>query len=151
MSIATQKTLDKLRHDLWEPWIVERFLKSGPIGNGIRRDFFHIIDVVGMNPAKGLIGIQSTTTQRTSHLYTLLIDEAKHSRDWLECGQGRTFLELWCWRKLTPKKKDGTYSKKKIYCPKIDVITIDIIDEANRRYKENGERDFDFSWLKPCG
>jgi len=142
MSIATQKSIARMKKFDWNPWMVERFLPGGAFG--IRRDLYHIIDIIGMNPQKGFIGVQSTTTARTSHLLTLLIDQHDHSRDWLLAGAQ---LELWCWRKIKRKKKDGSFSKLSVYVPRIDVITLDLLEEAKRRY-DNDPDTFSIKWIE---
>lgn len=124
MSIATQKSLDKMKKENLSPWMVERFICAGKFG--IRRDLYHIVDIIGIDASKApaqFVGIQSTTlNQRTEHLKILLEDQEEHTKLWLSTGAR---LELWCWRKLKRKLKGGGYAKNYSWEPKIDIIKID--------------------------
>ena len=128
MSIATQKSLALMRKKNLSPWIVERFIKT--TGFGIRKDLYNIIDIIGIDPEdKSFIGIQSTTLgQRKDHLTKLLVDEEENSRRWLETGSK---LELWSWRRLKIRKKDGSYSKKYRWEPKVDKITLEMLENPD--------------------
>lgn len=130
MSIATQKSLKKMRNENLTPWIVEKFIGIGKMGR--RQDLYNIIDILGYDQdEKQFVGIQSTTmNQRKDHLQKLLVDEKERTEFWLNTGSR---LELWCWRKLKQKKKDGSYSKAYKWVPKIDVITLKMLEEANEQ------------------
>ncbi len=122
MSKATQKSLEKMRKEDLSPWIVERFVGIGKMG--IRKDLYNIIDIIGIDPTtKKFIGVQSSVLgQRTEHMKKLTEDCAEMSKLWLSTG---STLQLWSWRKLKKRKKDGTFSKVYTWEPKIDEIKIE--------------------------
>lgn len=132
MSIATQKSLALMKKNGWKPWIVERFIGKGKFG--VRRDLYHIIDILGYDDKeKQFVGIQSTTmNQRKDHITKLLNDEREYVEFWLSTGSR---LELWCWRKLKVKKKDGKFGKTERWTPKIDIITKEMLDESDEENK----------------
>jgi hypothetical protein len=99
--------------------MVERF--NPHVGAfGIRQDLFGIIDILALDPVRGVVGIQSTTGSGfPDHYKKLTVDKLQATMDWLQTPG--TKLELWAWRKLLAKRG----GKAKIWSPRIVEITID--------------------------
>jgi len=94
---ATQRTIRALKSQGRKCAIVEKW---NPHVN-IRQDLFRIIDILALDPERGVIGIQ-TGTQRASHFRKITEDEAQNTIDWLETPG--TVLELYTWRKVKVKR-----------------------------------------------
>jgi hypothetical protein len=93
----TQRTLRALRGQGRVCDIVERFIAyAGP--HGVRRDLFGIIDVLALDPQRGVVGVQSCGGDFAKHERKLLEQRAQECIDWLETPG--TVLELWSWRKV---------------------------------------------------
>lgn len=117
----TQRTLRALRARGLVAAIVERFNQyAGP--HGIRQDLFGIIDVLALDPERGVIGIQSCGTAFNQHLQKLIVEKAQETSDWLSTPG--TSLELWGWRKV--KLKRG--GKAERWTPRVVQITLDMIE-----------------------
>jgi hypothetical protein len=81
--------------------IVERFNQHvGPYG--IRQDLFGIIDIIALDPERGVVGIQSCGSDFAAHEQKILVDRNQESYDWLSTPG--TVLELWGWRKVKLKR-----------------------------------------------
>lgn len=77
--------------------VVERWNQHvGP--HGIRQDLFGIIDVLALDPERGVVGIQSCGEDFAAHLRKILEGRAQETHDWLSTPG--TSLELWGWRKV---------------------------------------------------
>lgn len=117
----TQRTLRALRARGLVAAIVERWNQyAGP--HGIRQDLFGIIDVLALDPERGVIGIQSCGTAFNQHLQKLIVEKAQETSDWLSTPG--TSLELWGWRKV--KLKRG--GKAERWTPRVVQITLDMIE-----------------------
>lgn len=117
----TQRTLRALRARGLVAAIVERWNQyAGP--HGIRQDLFGIIDVLALDPKRGVIGIQSCGTAFNQHLQKLIVEKAQETSDWLSTPG--TSLELWGWRKV--KLKRG--GKAERWTPRVVQITLDMIE-----------------------
>ena len=115
---STQRTLRALRERGLVAAIVEKFNQyAGP--HGIRQDLFGIIDVLALDPEKGVIGIQSTGQDFAGHKNKLLEERNQECRDWL--ATPGTALELWGWRKI--KLKRG--GKAERWAPRVAVIILE--------------------------
>lgn len=80
--------------------IVERFNRyAGP--HGIRQDAFGFIDILALDPERGIVGIQSCGHAFTEHLNKITEERAENVTEWLKAG-GK--LELWGWRKVKIKR-----------------------------------------------
>lgn len=91
---------------------------------GYRRDLFGFIDVVSLDPERGIVAIQSCGQSFAAHRRKLLQEEcAENVREWLACGG---HVELWGWRKV--KVKRG--GKAERWAPRVEVITLDTFDQA---------------------
>lgn len=97
----TQRTLRALRSQGFKCAIVEKWNQyAGP--KGCRVDLFGIIDIIALDYARGVIGVQSTGTSFSSHFHKLTVEKAQDSYDWLSTPG--THLELWSWRKVKAKR-----------------------------------------------
>jgi hypothetical protein len=76
---------------------VERFNQyAGP--HGIRQDLFGCIDIIALDPARGVIGVQSCGQGFADHKPKLLEERSQEVMEWLKTPG--TALELWGWRKV---------------------------------------------------
>lgn len=117
----TQRTLRALRARGLVAAIVERWNQyAGP--HGIRQDLFGIIDVLALDPQRGVIGIQSCGSAFSEHFRKLTTEKAQETSDWLSTPG--TSLELWGWRKV--KLKRG--GKAERWTPRVVQITLDMIE-----------------------
>ena len=114
----TQRTIRALRQKGLVCGIVEKFNPHvGP--HGIRQDLFGIIDIIALDPQRGVIGVQSTGSAFSAHDIKLREDKAQECIDWLSTPG--TVLELWGWRKI--KAKRG--GKAMIWAPRLKVYSIE--------------------------
>lgn len=114
----TQRTLRELRNQGRVAAIVERFnVHAGP--HGIRQDLFGIIDVLALDPQRGVIGVQSCGSAFAAHERTILDERAQESIDWLSTPG--TVLELWGWRKVKVRR-GGTAMR---WAPRVREFTLD--------------------------
>ena len=113
----TQRTLKALKDDgricaiveKWVPMHQKREEGSGPGGPGaggswaerpmgFRKDLFGFIDIIALDPEKGIVGIQSCGQAFSEHALTILNSDATENViEWLKAG-GK--VELWSWRKV---------------------------------------------------
>ena len=95
----------------WNPHV-------GP--HGIRQDLFGIIDILVLDPARGVIGIQACSgSGYSAHITKLCVERAQETFDWLSTpGTG---LYIWAWRRV--KLKRG--SKAVRWKPRIKQITLE--------------------------
>lgn len=92
----TQRTLRALREQGRVCEVVEKFNAfAGP--HGQRRDLFNIIDVIALDPVRGVVGVQSCGQSFSAHEHKLLEERAQECIDWLSTPG--TVLELWSWSK----------------------------------------------------
>jgi hypothetical protein len=93
----TQRTMRELKNQGRVCGIVERYNAFvGP--HGIRQDLFGIIDIIALDPERGVVGVQSCGQAFAAHERKILEECAQASIDWLSTPG--TVLELWGWRKL---------------------------------------------------
>jgi hypothetical protein len=119
----TQRTLRALREQGRVCDIVERYIaQAGP--HGVRRDLFNIIDVLALDPQRGVVGIQSCGQDFAAHERKLVEERAQETHDWLSTPG--TSLELWGWRKI--KLKRG--GKAERWAPRVKEITLADLDGA---------------------
>ena len=117
----TQRTMRALRERGCICAVVEKWNQfGGP--HGIRQDLFGIIDILILDPEKGVIGIQACAGSGNKAHYRKLTEErAQETTDWLNTPG--TSLEIWAWRKI--KKVHG--GKAMIWKPKVTIITLEDI------------------------
>ena len=125
-----QRTMRVLREKSCICAMVEKWNAYGG-ENGVRVDLFGILDIIVLDPATGVIGIQACSTNFKAHFDNLLVEHAQDTHDWLSCPGTR--LQLWGWRKL--KKVRG--GKAFIWTPRIQEITLQDFDISPER---NGRR-----------
>lgn len=126
---SVQRTLQAMRQQGRICGIVERFnAHVGPYG--IRQDLFGIIDIIALDPERGVIGIQACGQDFAAHERKITEEKAQESIDWLEtrtycisCGElaDATALELWGWRKL--KLRPGAKAMR--WKPRVRIFTLD--------------------------
>ena len=115
------KTMEALRAagcivDKCEQWI--------PRAN-IRRDLFHLFDIIAIHPDR-IVGVQvCTMSDRNAHLKKMCEDNRTACEAWLRAGGG---IEVWAWRPLLIKLKDGTTGARKVWKPMIQQITLNEFD-----------------------
>jgi hypothetical protein len=81
--------------------IVEKFNPyAGP--HGIRQDLFGFIDIIALDPERGVVAIQSTGQDFSGHYKKLTQERNENVHEWLKTP-GAT-LELWGWRKVKVKR-----------------------------------------------
>ncbi len=117
MSSATQRTIRELKNQGRVCAIVEKWNAfAGP--HGIRQDLFGIIDIIALDPERGVIGVQCCSGGMSTHYIKITEERAQETMDWLQTPG--TVLEIWSWRKL--KVKRG--GKAMVWKPKIREITL---------------------------
>lgn len=112
MSSPTSLTLKTLRDvglacDVAEKW-----------HRGVRKDLFGFVDVVALHPERGFLGLQVTTASSASARMRKMREE-RLSEVLLWLGTPGGVIELWGWRKLKRRKKDGRLGKAVFWSPKI--------------------------------
>jgi hypothetical protein len=118
----TQRTLKELRGlgricAIAEKW---QIVPTHPAG-GVRKDLFGFIDVISLDPGRGIVGIQSCGQNFAEHIRKILDSECTEAViEWLKCD-GK--VEIWGWRKV--KVKRG--GKALVWRPRIQVITLEDI------------------------
>ena len=127
----TQRTLKTNREKLErECGIVEKFQQYG--GRfGVRQDLFGFIDIIAIDPDKGIVAIQSTGQDWSGHVNKILEKKEIVSK-WLK----HSTLELWSWRKV--KKVKG--GRLMIWKPRIGDFYLD--EEGNLKLKEREDITF---------
>lgn len=97
----TQRTLRELRAQGRVCAVVEKWNQHvGP--HGIRQDLFGIIDVLALDPQRGVVGVQSCGENFAAHERKFLNECAQECIDWLSTPG--TALELWGWRRVKLKR-----------------------------------------------
>ena len=92
----TQRTIRALKDQGRICGIVERFIQN-PVSHGIRSDLFGFIDVVSLDPAAGIVGIQCCGADVSAHYKKITLERTENAIEWLKCG-GK--IEIWGWRKV---------------------------------------------------
>ena len=130
---ATQRTLAALKKMGRTCGVVEKFVRFGKddprnkpgkgdgVGfRGFRKDLFGFIDIICLDPAEGIVAIQSCGTSFSDHKKKICEEKHAEVREWIQCG-GK--VELWGWRKLVVKR--GGKAMK--WTPRIEKITLDML------------------------
>lgn len=123
-----QRTLKVLNDKGLVYGIVERFIGGAKFK--IRVDFLNIIDVIALDPEKGVVGIQVCGNDFASHVVKLTIENAESTKAWLSTSG--TSLQIWGWRKL--KNKRGM--KAMHWECRVQEITLDDIKPAPEEINE---------------
>ena len=90
----TQRTIRELRKMGRRCAIVEKWNSHAKI----RQDLFGVIDVLALDPERGVVGVQSCGNSFSAHYKKLTEERADECIEWLETPG--TVLELWAWRKV---------------------------------------------------
>lgn len=114
----TQRTIRELKNQGRTCGIVERFISNSNLGHGIRSDLFHIFDIVSLDSARGIIGVQTCGSDFAAHYRKITEEFGENAIEWLTCGG---VIELWSWRKV--KFKRG--GKLMVWKPRIKEITFE--------------------------
>ena len=118
----TQRSLRVLKQQGRVCGIVERWNQfAGP--HGLRNDLFGIIDIIALDPERGVIGIQSCGTAFSQHVKKFQEERVQECIDWLSTPGTR--LELWAWRKVKSKLKGGGFGKGYVWEPKVREFTLE--------------------------
>lgn len=118
----TQRTLRELRAQGRVAAIVERWMQH--VGtHGVRQDLFGIIDVLALDPERGVVGIQSCGQDFAVHLRKIREERAQEVHDWLSTPG--TSLELWSWR-MVKLHRGG---KAMRWQPRIRQITLEDLEQ----------------------
>ena len=120
----TQRTLRALREQGRVAAIVEKYnAYAGPFGR--REDLFGIIDVLALDPDRGVVGIQCCAGSGfAAHRTKILEERHQETHDWLSTPG--TALEIWAWRKV--KLQRG--GKAERWMPKVETITLQQLQEG---------------------
>jgi hypothetical protein len=65
---------------------------------GVRQDLFGIIDIIALDPKRGVVGIQCCGVDFSNHLAKITRERSQNARDWLSAPGA--YLELWSWSKV---------------------------------------------------
>jgi hypothetical protein len=113
----TQRTIRELKNQGRVCAIVEKWNQY--VGShGIRQDLFGFIDIISLDPERGVVAIQSCGQSFSGHLRKITEEKASEVYEWLRTPG--TKLELWGWRKL--KKNRG--GKAMVWTPRVQEITL---------------------------
>ena len=97
-----------------------------------KSDLFNIIDIIALNSR--VTGIQACGTDIKQHKKKMTEEFRAISIAWIAAGGG---LEVWAWRKLKAKTKDGAFYKNGRWVPRIFELTIKFgdlfFDEVERQ------------------
>lgn len=115
---SVQRTMRTLRNQGSICAVVEKWNQHvGP--HGIRQDLFGIIDIIVLDPERGVVGVQCCMgSGLRDHVRTLTEKCAQASVDWLNTPS--TTLEIWAWRKLLAVRG----GKAMIWVPRVVSIVL---------------------------
>ena len=132
MSSLSKTTQELKKHDI--PYQIVEVWNSHA---KVRQDLFHIFDIIALD--NGIVGIQVCMTDITAHREKIMVKHATIAKTWLLC-RGR--IEVWAWRKLKARKKDGKLAKNSIWKPRIiDICLIGgKLHEKEREVKSDDKR-----------
>ena len=114
----TQRTMKYLREQGATCAVVEKWNQHA----GIRQDLFGFVDVLCLEPERGIVGVQCCARSgHAAHRRKILEECTEHALTWLACG-GK--IEIWSWAKQ--KVKRG--GKAMRWTPKVEEITTESWD-----------------------
>jgi len=115
---ATQRTIRELKNNGRVCAIVEKW--NPYVGkHGVRQDLFGIIDVLALDPERGVVGVQCCSGSFAAHYKKITEKMSQETLDWLQTPG--TVLEIWSWRKVKMKRK----GKAMVWRPRIVEITLE--------------------------
>ena len=95
----TQRTIKYLKDNGCLCGIVEKFnAYAGP--HGIRQDLFGFIDIIAIDPAQGIVGVQSCGQDFSGHINKMLGERNENMFEWLRHAK----VLLIGWRKVKLKR-----------------------------------------------
>ena len=112
----TQRTLKAMREQGRLCGIVERFNQYAG-AHGKRFDLFGFIDIICLDPADGIVGVQSCGQDYAGHVRKITEERNEAVFEWLKHARA----ELWGWRKI--KLRRG--GKAMRWRPRIGDIVLD--------------------------
>ena len=118
----TQRTIRELKNQGRTCGIVERFISNSNLGHGIRSDLFHLFDIVALDTARGIIGVQTCGADFSGHYRKITEEYGANAIEWIRCGG---VIEIWSWRKVSYKRG----GKLKVWKPRIAEIKLDDIGQ----------------------
>ena len=136
----TQRTLKELRHmgrttgtvERWNQFAGPRKPDGSPVG--IRQDLFGFIDLISLDPERGIVGVQCCARSgHAAHRRKITEDCNEAAREWLRCGG---VIELWSWAKQ--KVKRG--GKAERWMPKVEEITLDRLETPDGSNSQSDAR-----------
>lgn len=86
--------------------------------HGVRQDLFGFLDIIALDPQRGVVGIQSCGQSFASHYRKITEEKSPEVYEWLRTPGAH--LELWGWRKC--KVKRG--GKAERWMPRVQIITL---------------------------
>jgi hypothetical protein len=93
----------------WIPWAGK---------HGVRKDLFSFIDLIALDPSRGIIGVQCCSRSgHAAHRRKILEECTELAMEWLKCG-GK--VEIWSWAKQVVKRG----GKAMRWTPKVEEITL---------------------------
>lgn len=110
----SERTLKWFRDRGYVMWRVERWCPY----KKVRIDMLGFIDYVALHPKQGIVGVQSTGQNFSSHRKKILEECADNAKLWLQCG-GR--IALVGWRRLVVERG----KKRKKWEPRFEEITLE--------------------------
>ncbi len=113
----TQRTLAALKQRGQTTGIVERWLQhAGPYGQ--RKDLFGFIDIISLDPGRGIVGVQCCARSgHAAHRKKIIEECTDEVIEWLKCGG---HIEIWSWAKQ--KIKRGGVAER--WTPKVEAVTL---------------------------
>lgn len=120
---SVQRTLAALRKLGYTAEVTEKWIPFFGKGNednpkrGVRRDLLNFIDIIAIGKPKILAVQACDLSTRKLHIKKILNEP--NALKWLRSG-GQ--IEVWAWRKLKKKNKDGRLSKVAKYEAKVFLI-----------------------------
>lgn len=112
-----QRTIRELKNRGMTCAIVEKW-NAFAGQHGKRQDLFGIIDILALDPQRGVVGVQVCGQDFSQHYDKITCEKAQETLDWLQTPG--TKLEIWGWRKV--KLHRG--GKQMVWKPRIQEITL---------------------------
>jgi hypothetical protein len=119
----TQRTLKELRKRGRTCEVVEKWNQfAGPYGK--RKDLFGYIDIIALDPIKGIVGVQSCGQSHSEHKKKILGECRDKAIEWLKCGGT---IELWSWTKRVVVRG----KKAMRWTPRVEEITLEMMENQD--------------------
>jgi len=123
---SVQRTMDLLTSNGMSAFVVEKFNPyAGAYGR--REDFMGFIDIIAMDEAHGIVGVQACGTDWGAHVTKMEVERRGAVETWTKAG-GKVWLIGW--RKLKQRKADGTLGKAERWVPRVAIWSEDSVEEC---------------------